>query len=41
MWAIAMDIIEKNKTRMAHLSENSAELAKQLEALDWNELKSH
>ena len=40
MWAIAMDIIEKNKTRMAHLSENSAELAKQLEALDWNELKS-
>jgi UDP-N-acetylglucosamine/UDP-N-acetylgalactosamine diphosphorylase len=40
MWAIAMDIIEKNKARMAHLSENSAVLAKQLEALDWNELKS-
>ena len=35
-----MDIIEKNKTRMAHLSENSAELSKQIEALDWNELKS-
>jgi hypothetical protein len=35
-----MDIIEENKTRMAHLSENSAELAKQLEALNWNELKS-
>jgi UDP-N-acetylglucosamine/UDP-N-acetylgalactosamine diphosphorylase len=35
-----MDIIEENKTRMAHLSENSAELAKQLEALNWNEFKS-
>ena len=35
-----MDIIEKNKTQMVHLSENSAELSKQIEALDWNELKS-
>ena len=35
-----MDIIEKNKTRMTHFSESSAELSKQIEALDWNELKS-
>ena len=35
-----MDIIEKNKTRMAHLSESSAELSKQIKALDWNELSS-
>jgi UDP-N-acetylglucosamine/UDP-N-acetylgalactosamine diphosphorylase len=35
-----MDIIEKNKIRMAHHSENSAELSKQIEALDWNELTS-
>ena len=35
-----MDIIEKNKTRMTHFSESSAELSKQIETLDWNELKS-
>ena len=35
-----MDIIEKNKTRMTHFSESSAELSKQIDALDWNELKS-
>ena len=35
-----MDIIEKNKTRMAHLSESSVELSKQIKALDWNELSS-
>mgnify|MGYP001423992671 FL=1 len=35
-----MDIIEKNKIRMAHHSENSVELSKQIEALDWNELTS-
>ena len=35
-----MDIIEKNKIRMAHHSENSTELSKQIEALDWNELTS-
>jgi UDP-N-acetylglucosamine/UDP-N-acetylgalactosamine diphosphorylase len=35
-----MDIIEKNKIRMAHHSENSAELSKQIEALDWNEFTS-
>jgi UDP-N-acetylglucosamine/UDP-N-acetylgalactosamine diphosphorylase len=40
MWAMAMDIIEKNKTRMAHLSENSAELSKQVDSLDWDELTS-
>ena len=35
-----MDIIEKNKTRMTHFSESSAELSKQIDALDWNDLKS-
>jgi len=37
---MAMDIIEKNKTRMAHLSENSAEFSKQVDSLDWDELTS-
>ena len=35
-----MDIINKNKARMAQLSKNSAELSKQIKALDWNELTS-
>ena len=35
-----MDIIEKNKTRMSRLSEKNPALSKQVEALDWNELKS-
>ena len=35
-----MDIIDKNKARMDQLSKNSAELSKQIKALDWNELTS-
>ena len=35
-----MHIIDTNKTRMSRLSSSSAELFKQVQALDWDELKS-
>jgi UDP-N-acetylglucosamine/UDP-N-acetylgalactosamine diphosphorylase len=35
-----MDITEKNKTRMSRLAASSPELSKQIEALDWGELRS-
>ena len=35
-----MDIIEKNKSRMSRLSKKSPALSRQVESLDWDELRS-
>ena len=35
-----MDVIEKNKLRMNELAEGNAALAKQVDALDWDELET-
>lgn len=35
-----MDIIEKNKSRMSRLSKKSPTLSRQVESLDWDELRS-
>ena len=35
-----MHIIDTNKTRMSRLSSSNAELFKQVQALDWDELES-
>ena len=35
-----MDVIEKNKLRMSELAAGNPQLAEQVDALDWNELKA-